>query len=123
MKEYKFVKEFSECVKRIYREMDEANLPSPTFKKQAFMTIATIKNNFIGDNVPVTPREDNDINIIIKVIKDKPEITKTEIAKIIGKSAKTVQRTIKENAKIKFIGNSKNGHWEILSDESNKNDY
>ncbi len=55
MKEYKFVKEFGEGVKRIYREMDEANLPSPTFKKQAFMTIATIKNNFIGDNVPVTP--------------------------------------------------------------------
>ena len=43
MKEYKFVKEFGEGVKRIYHEMDEANLPKPTYKKQAFMTIATIK--------------------------------------------------------------------------------
>ena len=52
MKEYKFVKEFGEGVKRIYREMNEANLPSPTFKKQAFMTIATIKKILLGTMSP-----------------------------------------------------------------------
>lgn len=33
MKEYEFVKEFGEGVKRIYREMKETSLPKPTFKR------------------------------------------------------------------------------------------
>ncbi len=119
MKEYKFVKEFGEGVKRIYREMDEANLPSPTFKKQDFMTIATIRNDLFNENVPVNVPRDvprdvpRESDIIIKLIKENPKITKSEIAKCIGKSTKTIQRLIKENPKIKFIGNSRTGHWEI----------
>ena len=45
--------------------MDEANLPKPTFKKQDFMTIATIRNNFIEDNVP----KNVPINVPKKVTK------------------------------------------------------
>jgi len=137
MKEYKFVKEFGEGVKRIYREMDEANLPSPTFKKQAFMTIATIKNNFVGENGThngthdgthdgtheiVNPPTSNEMDIIVNAIKANPKITRSELAKLIGKSTRTVQRLLESNTKIKFIGSGNNGHWEILSDESNKND-
>lgn len=129
MKEYKFVKEFGEGVKRIYREMDEANLPSPTFKKQAFMTIATIKNNFIRGNVPNdvpsnVPNKSSEeyLEAIISAIAEKPNITKGELAIIIGKSTKTVQRIIAASGKIKHIGPPNGGHWEIQSDESNKND-
>ncbi len=125
MKEYKFVKEFGEGVKRIYREMNEANLPSPTFKKQAFMTIATIKNNFIRDNVAQNVAQKSigtDLDKITKMISDNPNITRTELALAIGKSKKRVERIIKNNPKIIFVGSSKTGHWEILSDEPNKND-
>ena len=81
--------------------MYEANLPSPTFKKQDFMTIATIRNDSFKENVPVdVPRDPRDIDIIIKLIKENPKITKLEIAKCIGKSAKTIQHLIKENTKI-----------------------
>ncbi len=130
MKEYKFVKEFGEGVKRIYREMDEANLPNPTFKKQAFMTIATIRNNFFKDNVPNNvprnvPRKSSDeqyLEAIISAINEKPNITRDELAIVIGKSTKTVQRIISSSGKIKHIGPLKGGHWEILSEERNKND-
>ena len=130
MKEYKFVKEFGEGVKRIYREMDEANLPNPTFKKQAFMTIATIRNNFFEDNVPNNvprnvPRKSSDeqyLEAIISAINEKPNIIRDELAIVIGKSTKTVQRIISSSGKIKHIGPLKGGHWEILSDERNKND-
>ena len=128
MKKYKFVKEFGEGVKRIYREMDEANLPIPTFKKQAFMTIATIKNNFIKDNVAQNVAQnvarkstDTDLDKIMNMIADNPEITRAELALAIGKSKKTIERIIKNNPRIIFVGSSKNGHWEILLDESNKN--
>lgn len=50
MKEYKFVKEFGEGVKRIYKEMSDAKLADPIFKKQDFMTIATIKNQPLDFN-------------------------------------------------------------------------
>ena len=92
---------------------------SSNFQEACFHNYGyTIKNNFVLDNVY---REDNDIDIIIKAIKDNPKITKSEIAKIIGKSTRTVQRIINENTKIKFIGSSKTGHREILSDDLNKN--
>ena len=56
------------------------------------------------------------------MISDNPKITRTELALAIGKSKKTVERIIKNNPKIIFVGSSKTGHWEILSDEPNKND-
>ena len=106
------MKEFGEGVKRIYREMVEVNLPSPTFKKQAFMTIATIKNNFVLDNGTheiVNSSTSNEMNIIENAIKTNPKITRT------------VQRLLESDSKIKFIGFGNNGHWEILFDEPNKN--
>lgn len=95
MKEYKFVKEFGEGVKRIYREMDEANLPNSTFKKQAFMTIATIRNNFFRDNAAnnvaqnVAQKSINtDLDKILDMISNNPNITRAELALAIGKSKK-----------------------------------
>lgn len=97
------------------------------------MTIATIKNNFVGENGThdgthdgtheiVNPPTSNEMDIIANVIKANPKITRSELAKLIGKSTRTVQRLLESNTKIKFIGSGNNGHWEILSDESNKND-
>lgn len=101
--------------------MDEANLPKPTFKKQDFMTIATIRNNFIEDNVPknvpinvpkkVTKKTSDGqcLDIIIAAIIDNPNITRDELAAIIGKSIKTVQRIISSSGIIKHVGPLKSG--------------
>ena len=92
--------------------MVEVNLPSPTFKKQAFIAIATIKNNFVVDNGTheiVNSSTSNEMNIIENAIKTNPKITRT------------VQRLLEYDSKIKFIGFGNNGHWEILFDEPNKN--
>lgn len=136
MKEYKFVKEFGEGVKRIYREMDEANLPSPTFKKQAFMTIATIKNNLLESklqndsnvephaeplNEPHAEPLGNIIDLIAQKIGQNKRISKAQLAKDLGVSISTIKRALKKS-NIEFIGTSRDGHWEIISDDSNKND-
>ena len=58
----------------------------------------------------------------MEMISNNPNITRAELALAIGKSKKTVERIIKNNPRIIFVGSSKAGHWEILSDDPNKND-
>ncbi len=50
----------------------------------------------------------------MQLIKNNPYITRIEMAEKIGKSKATVERTIKKSKKIRYIGSSKKGHWEIL---------
>lgn len=122
MKEYEFVKEFGEGVKRIYREMAAANLPQPTFKKRDFMTIATIRNDCIEENVPVNvPVEKSDEDLIIEAIKINNKITMDEMTTIIRKTRKAVMRVLQKSTKIKRVGSDRYGHWEINDDVPNEN--
>lgn len=85
------------------------------------MTIATIKNNFVVDNGThdgthdgtheiVNSSTSNEMNIIENAIKTNPKITRSELAKLIEKSTRTIQRLLESNSKIKFIGFGNNGH-------------
>ena len=56
----------------------------------------------LKDNVP-----QNDLEKIIKSIKENSRITREELAAIIGKSIKTVARIIKDSKLINFVGSSK----------------
>lgn len=50
---------------------------------------------------------------IINIIKNNNNITRKEIAEKLGKSLSTIARVIGESKKIKYVGSSKAGHWEI----------
>ena len=73
------------------------------------------KASDVPQNVPQT-----DLDRIILAIGQNNQITRSELAKTIGKSTKTVARIIKESHCINFIGSSKTGHWEIIDKEQNK---
>ena len=49
-KAYKYVKEFGECVDRIYRELEKEGLPVPEFWQQDFMFYTTVKNKGVVSN-------------------------------------------------------------------------
>lgn len=54
--------------------------------------------------------------IILDAIKNNPEITRAELAKITGKGTTTIYRWLKkmqDSNKIVRIGPDKGGHWEI----------
>lgn len=54
---------------------------------------------------------------IISVLRDNPSLSKDSVAKIIGKSSKTVEWHIKklvDEGLVRHVGANKNGHWEIL---------
>ncbi len=54
------------------------------------------------------------IPAIIDAIKINPKISLDELAELIGKSKRTIQRIIKNSEQIKRIGPDKGGHWEII---------
>ncbi len=50
---------------------------------------------------------------IIAAIKTNYKIIKEELARLIGKSKRTVSRIIRDSGLINFVGNSKTGYREI----------
>ncbi len=81
-------------------------------KRLWFRTVLTdlnYKKESLKDNV-----SQNDLEKIIKSIKENPRITREKLAAIIGKSVKTVARIIKDSKLINFVGSSKSGHWEVV---------
>lgn len=91
----------------------------PIILKEYGKEVFEIEDNFITVTIPFdrTGFENdaqNDLeNVLIKVIKNNPQITRIEMAKHIGKSKATVERILKKSQKIIYVGSSKNGHWEI----------
>ena len=53
------------------------------------------------------------MDIIKGLIETNSQVTLKEMANAIGKTVKTVQRLLKDNPKIHYVGSSKSGHWEI----------
>lgn len=54
---------------------------------------------------------------VLSLLKEKPEQTREEIVSKIGKTVRTVQRSLdklKEAKKIARIGNKNYGYWEII---------
>lgn len=54
---------------------------------------------------------------IIELIKRNPKITRKEMSALLGKSLSTIFRILKNSPHIKYVGSSKNGHWEIAEDK------
>ena len=54
------------------------------------------------------------IPTIIDAIRLNPKISLDELASLIGKSKRTIQRIVKNSDRIKRIGPDKGGHWEIV---------
>ena len=84
------------------------------------MRVDWMKNVLV--NVPVNVPVNIEINlsekIIVDILKNNPKITYDQIAEIIGKNRKTVQRTItslKNKKLVEHIGSDKTGEWTVLN--------
>lgn len=84
--------------------------------------IATTGSGFESQNEPQNesqnePQKAELQQSIIDLIKSNPKITRKEMSALLGKSMSTIFRVLKNNPNIKYIGSSKNGHWEIAEDK------
>lgn len=69
---------------------------------------STNHNNFS------TNKKTSVYDMMIQLIKENNTITRKEIAQHINKSVRTVARMIAKSEKIKYVGKTKQGHWEII---------
>ena len=72
-------------------------------------------NSYLKPDVTenVTEKSMTDEEKIISAIRKNPNISTTELSKIIGKTRRTVARVIESSEKIVRVGPDKGGHWEI----------
>ena len=53
------------------------------------------------------------IEFIKERVKSNNKITRKVISEEAGVSMKTIERTIKEIANLRYVGTGKHGHWEL----------
>ena len=91
--------------------------PSTTYMKVLNQMNGNKNNNFT-DNF-TNNFTDNFTNIeirILELVKNKPTISQSKLAEIIGVSKRTIttnMNNLQEKRILKRIGNNKSGHWEI----------
>lgn len=61
-----------------------------------------------------TQKKESNEDKIIKIIKNNSKATRNEMSEKLGISIRTLQRIINASDKIRFVGSSKSGHWEVI---------
>lgn len=61
-----------------------------------------------------TQKKESNEDKIIKIIKNNSKTTRNEMSEKLGISIRTLQRIINASDKIRFVGSSKGGHWEVI---------
>jgi ATP-dependent DNA helicase RecG len=62
---------------------------------------------------------------ILRFIKENPAISTRELAALLEKSSRTIERKIavlKAEGKLKRIGPAKGGHWEVVKKEGGRDE-
>ena len=141
LKAYDFVKEFGEGVDRVCRELEANGTPHLSFHLDDFILKITVpkviekvieKENPVIEKTPEAHQEviekmiekarifnekltENRISII-KLIKEDPYISKSELSKYIGISENSISRNIEamRDKYLRRVGPNKGGFWEII---------
>ena len=70
-----------------------------------------------GNNVVENVVENDTVEQVFNEIKNNTNISANDIANILNKNSRTIQRaiaTLKETNRVKRVGPDKGGHWEII---------
>ncbi len=136
-----FLENWGSGISRIIEKCKECNLPEPEWTSNGGFVIITFRRPINDTNEPINDTNEpindtnepindtnepiNDTNepinkkqqLIIQLIISDPCITQNEISQKLGLSIITIKRHMKEMKNkqiIKYVGNKKSGHWEII---------
>ena len=122
----KYIEKYSSGLNRIYKEYKNCK-EKPIIETTLNMFKITLPNvNYLCDAQNLAESKNdaqNDAqnisieNMLIDLIINNPTITRKEMAVTIDKSKPTIERIIKKSKRIKYVGSSRSGHWEIVEDE------
>jgi ATP-dependent DNA helicase RecG len=118
------VEQVGSGVGRIQELMQAAGLPQPGFLKDGMFTLVLTRTKpSSGQIVQVTTKKlsvkmsEKMSEKILRLIGENNSVTTEEIASLLGKSTRTIERQIKqlkEQGKIERIGPDKGGYWKII---------
>ena len=125
LKAYDYVKEFGEGVDRMCRELSAIGTKEPQYHLVAFIMKASVWANLLEEGQEKTvsdqkrPESDqisDQIKMILELIKEKPQISRSKISHKMGLHESSVKRRLKmmvDKGIIQRIGSDKGGHWQI----------
>ena len=119
-----FLENWGSGVGRIIEKCKECNLQEPEWSVNGGFVTVTFKRPMNDTNEPINePINDTNKYInkrqqtIIDLMKVNPRITRLSLSQKLGVSLATIKRELQDlNNKqvIKYVGNKKSGHWEII---------
>lgn len=125
LKAYDYVKEFGEGVDRMCRELSAIGTKAPQYHLVAFIMKASVWANLLEEGQEKTvsdqkrPESDqisDQIKMILELIKEKTQISRSKISHKMGLHESSVKRRLKmmvDKGIIQRIGSDKGGHWQI----------
>lgn len=121
LKAYDYVKEFGEGVDRMCRELSAIGTKEPQYHLVAFIMKASVWANVLeeGQEKTISDQkrpESDQIKMILELIKEKPQISRSEISHKMGLHESSVKRRLKmmvDKGIIQRIGSDRGGHWKI----------
>lgn len=125
LKAYDYVKEFGEGVDRMCRELSAIGTKEPQYHLVAFIMKASVWANLLEEGQEKTisdqkrPESDqisDQIKMILELIKEKSQISRSEISHKMGLHESSVKRRLKlmvDKGIIQRIGSDRGGHWKI----------
>ena len=103
------------------RELSAIGTKEPQYHLVAFIMKASVWANVLeeGQEKTISDRkrpESDQIKMVLELIKEKPQISRSEISHKIGLHESSVKRRLKmmvNKGIIQRIGSDKGGHWQI----------
>ena len=103
------------------RELSAIGTKEPQYHLVAFIMKASVWANVLeeGQEKTISDQkrpESDQIKMILELIKEKPQISRSEISHKIGLHESSVKRRLKmmvDKGIIQRIGSDKGGHWQI----------
>ncbi len=103
------------------RELSAIGTKEPQYHLVAFIMKASVWANLLeewqGKTISDQKRPESDqIKMILELIKEKPQISRSEISHKMGLHESSVKRRLKmmvDKGIIQRIGSDKGGHWQI----------
>jgi len=113
------VEQVGSGIGRINDLLKKANLPKPKFKTKGMFTVVFNRPKYSQESSQESSQENlnKTSKEILKLVKNKKDITTTEMANKLNISRRAIAKHIsklKENGMIARIGSTKSGFWKIL---------
>ena len=100
-------------------DLDEVELILPIEKPEESSQKSTLESTQKSEQKSSQKSSQKSTQKILELIREKPEITTSEMAEIIGIPRRSIAKNIKKlklDGIIRRIGPDKGGHWEVVGE-------